>query len=47
MSVEEAAISPGSSKLEAFFKISVPMMTNGILSGAVMSWGPSSPNCPR
>lgn len=38
MSVEEAAISLGSSKLEAFFKITVPMMANGILSGAIMSW---------
>lgn len=38
MSIEEAAISLGSSKLEAFFKITVPMMANGILSGAIMSW---------
>ena len=38
MSIEEAAISLGSSKLEAFFKITVPMMGNGILSGAIMSW---------
>lgn len=38
ISVEEAAISLGSSKLKAFFKITVPMMANGILSGAIMSW---------
>lgn len=38
MTVEEAAISLGSTKLEAFFKITVPMMSNGILSGAILSW---------
>lgn len=38
LSIEEAAISLGSSKLQAFFKITVPMMANGILSGAIMSW---------
>lgn len=38
MSIEEAAISLGSSKLKAFFRITVPMMANGILSGAIMSW---------
>lgn len=38
LSIEEAAISLGSSKLKAFFKITVPMMANGILSGAIMSW---------
>jgi len=38
MSIEEAAISLGSSKLGAFFKITVPMMANGILSGAIISW---------
>ena len=38
LSIEEAAISLGSSKLMAFFKITVPMMANGILSGAIMSW---------
>lgn len=38
MSIEEAAISLGSSKMKAFFRITVPMMANGILSGAIMSW---------
>lgn len=38
MSIEEAAISLGSSKLKSFFFITVPMMANGILSGAILSW---------
>ena len=38
ISIEEAAISLGSSELKAFFTITVPMMGNGILSGAIMSW---------
>ncbi len=38
LTVEEAAISLGSSKLAAFFKVTVPMMANGILSGAILSW---------
>ena len=38
MTVEEAAISLGCSKLQAFFKVTVPMMANGILSGAILSW---------
>ena len=38
ITVEEAAISLGCSKLEAFFKATVPMMKNGILSGAILSW---------
>ena len=38
MSIEEAAISLGCSKLKAFFVVTVPMMTNGILSGAIISW---------
>ena len=38
MSIEEAAISLGSSKLKTFFKITVPMMANGIISGALLSW---------
>lgn len=38
ISIEEAALSLGSTKLEAFFKITVPMMGNGILSGAIISW---------
>lgn len=38
MSIEEAAISLGASKLKAFVRITVPMMSAGILSGAILSW---------
>jgi iron(III) transport system permease protein len=38
VSVEEAAISLGSSRLRTFFKITTPMMANGIISGGVLSW---------
>lgn len=38
MSIEEAAISLGASKMKAFFQITVPMMTAGIVSGAILSW---------
>lgn len=38
MSTEEAAINLGASKLDAFFNITVPMMSNGVIAGAVLSW---------
>lgn len=38
MSIEEASISLGASKMKTFFTITVPMMGNGILSGAILSW---------
>lgn len=38
MSIEEASISLGTSKLKTFFKITVPMMFNGVISGALLSW---------
>ncbi len=38
MSIEEAAISLGATKMKAFFKITVPMMKAGIISGAILSW---------
>lgn len=38
LTIEEAAISLGCSKLKAFFKVTIPMMANGILSGAILSW---------
>lgn len=38
MSIEEAAISLGASKMKTFMGITVPMMSNGILSGAILSW---------
>jgi len=37
-SVEEAAISLGSTETKSFIKITVPMMMAGVLSGAIMSW---------
>ena len=38
LSVEEAAISLGASKLKTFVKVTIPMMANGIVSGAILSW---------
>ncbi len=38
MSIEEAALSLGSTKMKTFFTITVPMMGNGIMSGAILSW---------
>ena len=38
ISIEEAAISLGASKLKTFVKVTVPMMSNGIISGAILSW---------
>ena len=38
ISIEEAAISLGASKLKTFIRITVPMMGNGILSGAILGW---------
>ena len=38
ITVEEAAISLGASKVKTFFLVSVPMMANGIISGAILSW---------
>ena len=38
MSIEEAAISLGASKMKTFTRITVPMMANGIMSGAILSW---------
>lgn len=37
-SIEEASISLGASKLKTFVTVTVPMMSNGILSGAILSW---------
>ena len=37
-SIEEAAISLGSTEMKSFIKITVPMMMAGVLSGAIMSW---------
>ncbi len=38
ISIEEASISLGASKLKTFIKVTLPMMANGILSGAILSW---------
>ena len=38
LSTEEASLSLGASKIATFFKITVPMMASGILSGAILSW---------
>lgn len=38
ITVEEAARSLGASKLKTFITITVPMMSNGIISGAILSW---------
>lgn len=38
MNIEEAALSLGSSKLTAFYKITMPMMAAGLISGAILSW---------
>lgn len=35
---EEAALSLGSSKPKAFFTVTLPMMSSGVLSGAILSW---------
>ncbi len=37
-SIEEAAVSLGSTETKSFIKITVPMMMAGVLSGAIMSW---------
>ena len=38
LSIEEASISLGASRMKSFFKITTPMMMNGIISGALLSW---------
>ena len=37
-SIEEAAINLGASDLKTFFKVTVPMMMPGVISGAILSW---------
>lgn len=38
ITIEEAAHSLGASKAKTLFRITVPMMSNGIVSGAILSW---------
>ena len=37
-SIEEASINLGASDLKTFFKVTVPMMMPGVISGAILSW---------
>ena len=37
-SIEEAAISLGSTEFKTFRKVTVPMMLPGVMAGAIMSW---------
>lgn len=37
-SVEEAAASLGASNIKTFFRITLPMMLPGVISGAILSW---------
>lgn len=38
VSTEEAALSLGASNMKTFFKVTLPMMMSGVVSGAIMSW---------
>lgn len=38
ISTEEASISLGASKMKTFWRITIPMMSSGIISGAILSW---------
>jgi iron(III) transport system permease protein len=38
ITIEEAAISLGASKMKTFFKITIPMMATGVIAGAILSW---------
>lgn len=38
VSTEEAALSLGASNMKTFFKVTLPMMMPGVVSGAIMSW---------
>jgi len=38
ISIEEAAESLGSSRINTFFRITVPMMLSGVIAGAILSW---------
>jgi iron(III) transport system permease protein len=37
-SIEEASINLGASSMKTFFKITLPMMLPGVISGAILSW---------
>ena len=38
LSIDEAAESLGAGKVKTLVKVTIPMMVNGIFSGAIMSW---------
>lgn len=38
ITIEEASISLGASKMKTFFRITVPMMASGVIAGAILSW---------
>ena len=38
ITIEEAAISLGASKMKTFFMITIPMMASGVIAGAILSW---------
>lgn len=38
MNIEEASLSLGCSKTKTFYKITMPMMAAGLISGAILSW---------
>ena len=38
LTVEEAAASLGASRLGTFWKVTIPMMFNGVAAGAIMTW---------
>ena len=38
ITIEEAAISLGASKLKTFGRITIPMMASGVIAGAILSW---------
>lgn len=38
ISTEEAALSLGASKIKTFVQITIPMMSSGIIAGAILSW---------
>ena len=37
-SIEEASVSLGASNMKTFFRVTVPMMLPGVISGAILSW---------
>jgi len=38
MSIEEASISLGANRIKTFLKVTAPMMSSGVISGAILSW---------